>query len=348
MAYDFTDALFECGDALDPSTFWVLMTICKFARQEDGNAMIGKCWPSLKLIAEKAHVSDKIARKCLKGLEERGLVRMEQKAGCKRFFFVDLKAIRALGEPLDNSTPLANVHPLADLPGGEDSHPLANVQGDPLQILQGTPCRSSTRINKEQVKEQEKVLLRPIPDLAAKAAPRPQAGTACTSGPDAFEESLYAEADLWAEEHAVVDDPDEVPPAEYLPPPAQAPEKVEAAHQHEASKTKFPICPYERIVELYHETCPMLPRVMVISSARKRSMKTRWTELCAEDDYRTQAEGLEAMKTFFEIVAKSRFLTGRCDPGYGRTRPFLADLDWLMKPTNFIKVCEGKYTNAHA
>ena len=328
MAYDFTDALFECGDDLDPSTFWVLMTICKFARQEDGDAQIGKCWPSLKLIALKAHVSENVARKSVKHLEARGLLRLDQKPGCKRFFFVELAKIRALcdGYPLSDAEPLADVEPLAD------------PKGDPLQIRKGTPCRSATRINKEQVKEQEKLQVRAT--FAADAAPGPHAAPARTSAPSGFEDSLYAEADLWAEEQEA-----NVPDDVLLPP---VPDADEATPQSGTPKTKFPICPYERIVELYHEMCPMLPRVMVISTARKRSMKTRWTELCAEDDYRTQAEGLEAMKTFFEIVAKSRFLTGRCDPGFGRTRPFLADLDWLMKPTNFIKVCEGKYTNANA
>ena len=37
-------------------------------------------------------------------------------------------------------------------------------------------------------------------------------------------------------------------------------------------------CPYGKIVELYHEHCPELPRVKVLSEKRKRALKARWRE----------------------------------------------------------------------
>jgi hypothetical protein len=45
---------------------------------------------------------------------------------------------------------------------------------------------------------------------------------------------------------------------------------------------------------------------------------------------------------FFDHVSGSRFLTGRADSKPG-VPPFCADLEWLMRPTNWAKVVEGKY-----
>jgi hypothetical protein len=46
---------------------------------------------------------------------------------------------------------------------------------------------------------------------------------------------------------------------------------------------------------------------------------------------------------FFGYVAKSDFLMGRSQP---RDRePFECDLEWLVRPKNFVKVIEGKYEN---
>ena len=316
------------------------------------NDQTKKCCPSTARIAKIARVSERFVRRSLRTLEDRGYISTVQKAGGVRFFILHLDRLPQDAEeegatnvtPLTIVTPITNVTPLQIVRGTPEQllpPPHNNCAGDPLTIV--TPNRE---VNREVNREREQVLLRPT--FAADAAPGPLAAPACTSGPDGFEDSLYAEADLWAEEHDAEGAPDDVPPADYLPAPAPAPEEVEAAPQYVPPKAKYPPCPYEKLVALYHETCPMLPRVMVITPARKRCIGARWKEVCAEDDIRTQAEGLEGMKTFFEIVAKSRFLTGRCDPGFGRTRIFVADLDWLMKPTNFIKVCEGKYENAPA
>ena len=321
-----------------------------------------KCCPSTETIVRLARVSKKYVRRALRTLEEQGFISSVQKAGGVRHFTLHLDRLPVVEEEgATNVTHATKVTPVTNIT------PLTNVTGRGRQMSRGggdkchgegvTNVSPNKEENKEGNKEENReVVLRAT--FAADAAPGPQAAPARTSTPDGFEESLYAEADLFA---AQQEENTELPECAFLqsdesqatypsPEPAKAKKGPSACAEtaSEKPKTKFPVCPYEQIVELYHETCPMLPRVMVISSARKRSMKTRWTELCAEDDYRTQAEGLDAMKTFFQIVAQSRFLTGRCDPGYGRTRIFRADLDWLMKPSNFIKVCEGKYSNANA
>ncbi|MGH8118018.1 MAG: hypothetical protein ACREPJ_12080 [Rhodanobacteraceae bacterium] len=92
-------------------------------------------------------------------------------------------------------------------------------------------------------------------------------------------------------------------------------------------------CPVERIVALYHEKLPMCRRVEALTPNRRAYIRNRWSN---------ELPSLEAFGNYFDDVAASRFLTGRVDTRHGRT-PFVADIDWLMKPGNLVKVLEGKY-----
>lgn len=107
-------------------------------------------------------------------------------------------------------------------------------------------------------------------------------------------------------------------------------------------------CPYEQLVELYHEVLPKNPRVRIVllSDKRKKKMAARWLA-CRQPvenyfGYATVAEGLAKWREFFEIVGESDFLTGKVAPAAGRRR-FRAKLDWLMDPENFAKVLENNY-----
>lgn len=103
-----------------------------------------------------------------------------------------------------------------------------------------------------------------------------------------------------------------------------------------------PACPTEEIVSLYHGRCPTLPRVTVLNDARRRAISSRWREVTADadirkaDDVRTAA--LEWWGWFFGEVQSSDFLAGR-------SKDWHATLDWLMKPTNFVKVVDGNFAN---
>lgn len=92
--------------------------------------------------------------------------------------------------------------------------------------------------------------------------------------------------------------------------------------------------PYQQIVNLYHELLPELPRIAKLTSNRKAQIRARWKGKDAED--------LEDWKQFFALVKASRFLKGLSPAPAGR-KVFLADLDWLTKEGNFMKVVEGKY-----
>ncbi len=93
-------------------------------------------------------------------------------------------------------------------------------------------------------------------------------------------------------------------------------------------------CPHQEIVRLYHEMCPALPRVVKLNDARRDSLRARW---------KSDLKNLDQWEAYFRVVSESKFLTGRIDPSPGRQRPFMADFDFLIRPSSVIKVMEGKY-----
>ena len=86
------------------------------------------------------------------------------------------------------------------------------------------------------------------------------------------------------------------------------------------------------VVDLYHEILPSLPSVLKVTDARHKDISER-----IHDDLKTPSE----WRVFFSRVGKSDFLTGRADN-------FRADLEWLCKPSNFLKVREGRYDPKNA
>ena len=100
--------------------------------------------------------------------------------------------------------------------------------------------------------------------------------------------------------------------------------------------TDKPSCPQKQIISLYHSTLPELPVVKVWNKNRETLLRTRWNEDANRQD-------LSWWQSYFNLVKSSDFLTGKVN---SRDRPpFLADLEWLLKPSNMAKVLEGKYDN---
>lgn len=108
------------------------------------------------------------------------------------------------------------------------------------------------------------------------------------------------------------------------------------------SKGSMPNCPADKIVALYHELLPTCRQVAVITETRRSHLQQRWREMYSAGEFKTQDEGLAAFADYFKFVARSHFLTGRAKQ-IGDRKPFVADLEWLVKPGNFAKVIEGKY-----
>jgi len=94
-------------------------------------------------------------------------------------------------------------------------------------------------------------------------------------------------------------------------------------------------CPCLKIVELYHEILPELPRVKALTDLRRRLLQARWKEY-------PDRQNLEWWRAYFEFVKKSDFLMGKSPPKNGKP-PFRADFEWLIRPNNMVKVLESKY-----
>lgn len=129
MAYSFIDTLFANGDDMDPSPFWVLMALCWFVNEKKATGTTGACWPSIKKIAAKAHVSELTARKSIKVLMEKKFITAHQPPGKVRVFYVDFSRIKELAGG-------------KDLEGVKDVSGVKDLEGDPLKMLKGRGERS--------------------------------------------------------------------------------------------------------------------------------------------------------------------------------------------------------------
>lgn len=101
-------------------------------------------------------------------------------------------------------------------------------------------------------------------------------------------------------------------------------------------------CPYKQILALYDKHLPMCPRVIEWTDTRKKHLSALWHRKAAELGWKSPDEGIEYFDGYFEFVAKSPFLTGRVDGRNGKP-PFVANLEWLVTPSRFANVVEGKY-----
>jgi hypothetical protein len=61
----------------------------------------------------------------------------------------------------------------------------------------------------------------------------------------------------------------------------------------------------------------------------------------AEEKEVAEEQVLTWWEEFFQHISRSKFLTGKVSGKDGRV--FAADLEWIVRPTNFVKIVEGKY-----
>ena len=103
-------------------------------------------------------------------------------------------------------------------------------------------------------------------------------------------------------------------------------------------------CDHKGVLSLYHTILPNLPTVEIWNDTRAGYLRQRWREVAidlSKDGAVTHADMLAWWKQFFEHIGSSKFLTGKTQSK--DKPPFLADLEWVIKPTNFAKIIEGKY-----
>lgn len=94
-------------------------------------------------------------------------------------------------------------------------------------------------------------------------------------------------------------------------------------------------CPHQQIIKIYHEILTTLPKVSIWTPARKKMLAVRWKE----DKNR---QSLKYWQQLFQEIAKSDFLMGKTKD------PFTCNLEWIIRPTNFVKIIEGFYKNKTA
>ena len=95
-------------------------------------------------------------------------------------------------------------------------------------------------------------------------------------------------------------------------------------------------CPHQRIIQAYHEELPMCPPVRQWHKTRQAYLRARWREDPKRQD-------VEWWRKFFRRIRETcPFLIGGVEPRDGG-RPFVADLEWIVRPSNFAKIMEGRY-----
>lgn len=98
------------------------------------------------------------------------------------------------------------------------------------------------------------------------------------------------------------------------------------------SKPKRSAVPFSEIVNLYHTKLPMLAQVYKMTQIRKNKVKLLWNE---------ELQSLTAWENYFDFISQSAFLTGKTIGKDGRA--FIADFDFIVNQTNFVKIAEEKY-----
>lgn len=118
----------------------------------------------------------------------------------------------------------------------------------------------------------------------------------------------------------------------------------EVVPARQAERSAFPDCPHLEILALWAEVLPSMPQHMAAhwSGARADHLRARWRETAAAKKWASRDDGLAYFRRLFAYVGQSEFLTGRSPAQAGR-RPFVIELEWLVNPTNWAKVHEGKY-----
>lgn len=97
-----------------------------------------------------------------------------------------------------------------------------------------------------------------------------------------------------------------------------------------SSSTSADQCPHQEILDAYHKILPSLTRMRTWNGERPKNLRARWRE-------DTERQSIQWWEELFKYISKSDFLMGRTE------KPFTNTLDWIIKPTNFNKIIEGRY-----
>lgn len=104
------------------------------------------------------------------------------------------------------------------------------------------------------------------------------------------------------------------------------PNNIDIDNKNNNIDNNIDIC--KNVIDLYHEHCPSLPKIVKLTDVRKRAIRTR-LKTYTEDD----------LITAFDKAEASDFLRKGSGTWNG------ASFDWIMNPRNLVKILEGNYDN---
>lgn len=112
------------------------------------------------------------------------------------------------------------------------------------------------------------------------------------------------------------------------------------------SGTAFPPCPHKELLKLYQKHLPHLTQPRLWEGSRMTTMKSRWVQASRPSEYSPKGynslpEGLAWWDSFFGYIANDTSLPKGFESN-GRT--WKPDLVWIINPTNFAKIIDGKYS----
>lgn len=88
----------------------------------------------------------------------------------------------------------------------------------------------------------------------------------------------------------------------------------------------------DAIAEAWNQL-PDVPRVIRLTDGRRRAIRARLSDPHFRENWRA---GLA-------VIGRSEFCRGLVTPANGRTSPWKASLEWLLKPDTLVKLLEGRY-----
>ena len=106
-------------------------------------------------------------------------------------------------------------------------------------------------------------------------------------------------------------------------------------------RSRYNQVPCQEIADCYNEILGgCLPRVQLLSEARKRAIAARWFEVMGTKApngkvrFENAEDGVKWFASVFRKITKNAFWMGDNQSG------FAVNFDWIFKPTNFLKVLE--------
>lgn len=85
---------------------------------------------------------------------------------------------------------------------------------------------------------------------------------------------------------------------------------------------------FDKLKEFFNTTCEDMPSIKTITKTRKSAINARIKETSKSD-----------FINVIKLASNSKFLNGENDRGW------IADFDWITRPTNYIRILEGNYSN---